>query len=286
MLQSIAYFDHPINRYWIDENYYGYVYLTYDQKTKLCYVGQKKGKIENSRNYYGSGKIISDTIKGRGTYFLKKIILGVCYSDKELTEQETECKLFFNALDPLYGYNIIKDEEHPDTMSNHPDKEKIIQEMSNTLKRRYSTNEIMAWNKGLTAETDERVAQYGKNSGKSRKGKPLSKDSVRKREKTRKENGTNKWTEDAIEKNRQANKKTATERNWRWISKNGVIKRVKFVDLQKYLNLGWENKRDITFKFMNKDGIDKQVFIEEIDFYLDQGWNLGRIPFKERNKNS
>jgi len=91
-----------------DQNYYGYIYITLDQKHNKVYVGQKKGLIEKSLNYFGSGRIIKDIIKYRGTYFLTKIILGVCYSDIELSNSEIESINFFDARNPIYGYNIHK----------------------------------------------------------------------------------------------------------------------------------------------------------------------------------
>ena len=97
----------------LTNKYYGYVYLTIDQKHDLVYIGQKKGKVEKSKNYYGSGTIIQRIKKRRGIYFFKKIILGVCYSYKELSECEIECKLFFNSLNYLYGYNIILKDKSP-----------------------------------------------------------------------------------------------------------------------------------------------------------------------------
>jgi hypothetical protein len=130
MLQSICYFENNVQKYWIDEDYYGYVYLTYDQKEKKVYIGQKKGKISSSKNYFGSGTWIKRIQKKRGTYFLKKIILGICYSKKELTVQETECKIFFNTLDPLYGYNIVLEDDIGDRFTNHPDREEIRKKLS------------------------------------------------------------------------------------------------------------------------------------------------------------
>lgn len=90
-----------------NQNYYGYIYLIYDQKNKKIYIGQKKGKIEKSINYYGSGKKIKDIIKSRGAYFLKKSVLGVCCSKEELNKAEIECIEFFNSTNTIYGYNIV-----------------------------------------------------------------------------------------------------------------------------------------------------------------------------------
>lgn len=96
-----------------NKNYYGYIYITLDQKRNKVYIGHKIGLVENSINYFGSGKVIKLILKKRGTYFLKKTILGVCYTLEELLECETECKYFFNSFNPIYGYNISKKDRAP-----------------------------------------------------------------------------------------------------------------------------------------------------------------------------
>jgi len=176
------------------ENYYGYVYLIYDQKNKKVYIGQTIRRVEES--YFGSGTWIKRIIKKRGTYFLKKRILGFCYSNEELLECETECKLFYNSLNPIYGYNIIKkDCDLRDAISNHPDKELIYKKRTETRMSWYKHSEETkqklsvshdgighteetkqklsikgkgrdAWNKGLTKETNESVKKISE----SRKG--------------------------------------------------------------------------------------------------------------------
>lgn len=125
------------------EDYYGYIYITLDQKHNKVYVGQKKGKIEDSKDYFGSGTIISNIKKDRGNYFLKKTVLGVCYSKEELTFWETECKHFFKALDNKYGYNIIEKDNGGDYMTNHPDRERIIADISKTLTGRKQSPETV-----------------------------------------------------------------------------------------------------------------------------------------------
>jgi len=46
----------------MEQDYYGYVYLILDQKENKVYVGQKKGKVENTTKYYGSGTILKKFI--------------------------------------------------------------------------------------------------------------------------------------------------------------------------------------------------------------------------------
>ena len=89
-------------------DYYGYIYVTQDQLTNKVYVGQKRGTVERTNSYLGSGNIIRNIIKKRGSYFLKKVILGYCYSREEIDAVEEECIAFFDATNKLYGYNIRK----------------------------------------------------------------------------------------------------------------------------------------------------------------------------------
>jgi len=137
----------------LTSEYYGYVYLIMDQKHNKVYVGQKKGLVEDSENYFGSGTIILRIQNKRGIYFLKKIILGVCYSKEELTICETECKHFFNAFDIKYGYNILESDYGGDTFTNNPDKER--------LREQHRQNALL----GVTLKNKDRVFsdEYRKN---------------------------------------------------------------------------------------------------------------------------
>jgi len=206
VLQSIIYFNQPIQKYWNDENYFGYIYLIWDQKHNKGYVGKKEAKIEKTLNYFGSGSIIKKKIKSRGTYFLKKIILGVCYSREELEFWETECKDFFNVLDPLYGYNILREDTGGDTMTNNPNKKEIFEKIKITINNpewiknikipaikkgveiRIKNNSYICCFKGETKETDERLKKSGENQ-KITKGNPewketKGKESTRKKKET------------------------------------------------------------------------------------------------------
>jgi len=104
------------------KHFHGYIYITLDQKYQKCYVGQKAISPKKSENYYGSGKLIQRIVEDRGTYFLKKIILGEIFSNtiedfkKQLDICEIECIYFFRSYgsdginyDQIYGYNMIKE---------------------------------------------------------------------------------------------------------------------------------------------------------------------------------
>lgn len=92
---------------------FGYIYLIIDHLENKLYVGQKIGGPEKTKYYFGSGLIIKNIIKKRGKVHLEKRIIGVCYSQKELTNAEQECIYFFRTFgsdgkhyDEIYGYNL------------------------------------------------------------------------------------------------------------------------------------------------------------------------------------
>lgn len=84
---------------------YGYVYLIKDHLTKKIYIGQKVGDAQKTLNYFGSGALIKPIIKER-KHHLEKRILGYCETQEELNEAEKICVKFFDAQNPIYGYNI------------------------------------------------------------------------------------------------------------------------------------------------------------------------------------
>jgi hypothetical protein len=302
MLQSIAYFNLPIQKYWTDENYYGYIYLTYDQKNNLSYIGHKKAKIEKTKNYFGSGSIIVNIKKSRGTYFLKKIILGVCYSREELLSCETECKLFFNVLDRRYGYNIKKEDEGGDCFTNNPNKEEIRQKMidsqkkisldpivrkrksdaqkriqknllqeikdernekrSKTLKLQFE-NGRQSWNKGLTKETNKSVKSIGE------KQKGL--------------------------KHKRYGKHNTEEHNKNiGLGRKGIIIKVetrKKISDSLLGNIPWNkglskltDNRIKETKWINNTFEEKMINKDKIDLFLKENWRLGRLKKFKKEK--
>ena len=146
----------------LTDEYFGYVYVTIDQKYNLKYVGHKKAIVEKTKSYFGSGRRINNIQKSRGTYFLKKIILGVCYTNEELTECETECKHFFNSLNKLYGYNILEKDTYGDTYTNLTEEEKI--ERSKKLSDACSGEKNGMFGKQHSEETRKQISGIIKQS--------------------------------------------------------------------------------------------------------------------------
>lgn len=84
---------------------FGYIYIIIDHWNNHVYIGQKKGMPEDSKNYFGSGKIITYVIQKR-QHLLEKRILGYCETFKELNKSEKTCIEFYQSNNKLYGYNI------------------------------------------------------------------------------------------------------------------------------------------------------------------------------------
>jgi hypothetical protein len=166
-----------------DEDYFGYIYYTWDQKRNMPYIGQKWGRVADSMDYFGSGTIIKAVIKKRGTYFLKKTVLGVCYSEQELTEWETYCKEFFDVYCPN-GYNIARKDTGGDTISRNPRREEIIQKAKEQRKTdEYKNTSLKQQIEGYkkTTGNEEWKNTIGKEKGKkisNSKNDPIWKETV------------------------------------------------------------------------------------------------------------
>jgi group I intron endonuclease len=112
-----------------------YIYKITNNLNGNCYVGLKTSTVEESENYYGSGKLIRDAIKKYGKHNFNKEILV-----RDVDDFETLCELEryyiqlydtknkgYNMTDGglgMYGYEPT--EEHRKNMSkslsgeNHP----------------------------------------------------------------------------------------------------------------------------------------------------------------------
>jgi len=246
----------------LTDNYYGYIYVTLDKKHNLVYIGQKMGFAEDTEGYFGSGTWIKRIIKKRGSYFLKKVILGVCYTREELLKCETECKYFFNAWDKLYGYNIAKRDNGGDNFTYHPNKEQIRLNYSNAQKGHYvkqSTREKIVKtrkernNYKHTEETKKKLSASHIGQVPGNKGKPISEEKRQKMKNNAKINPNfgmsgKHHSEESKKKSSISNKglKRSDEckKNVSEAHKNIFYNRCRltFEDLKKLINLYFENK--------------------------------------------
>lgn len=114
-------------------SYYGYIYKTINLVNNKIYVGKKKGSIEETESYLGSGKILLDAIKKYGRENFKKEILCICSSFSEQNEKEKYWISQLNSRDLTIGYNIGLGGEFGDVFTNHPDKEKIREKIRKAI---------------------------------------------------------------------------------------------------------------------------------------------------------
>ena len=100
------------------------------------------GKDESSReSYLGSGKLIRRAIQKYGEECFEKEVIEEVTNRELLQEREKHWIAYYNSTDRKIGYNISKGGDGGDTISNHPDREKIIKKMSEGQKGRVFTEE-------------------------------------------------------------------------------------------------------------------------------------------------
>lgn len=114
------------------------IYKTTNLVNGKIYVGKD---IHDDINYFGSGILLERAIKKYGKYNFKKEIIQKCLSIEELNIQEIYWINKLNSCDRNVGYNIAIGGDGGDTISNHPDRERIIE---NFRKRKHAvmTEEI------------------------------------------------------------------------------------------------------------------------------------------------
>jgi len=126
---------------------YGYIYTTYDHFHNKIYVG-KRVKSKDIKSYYGSGIIICRIIKKR-KHHLEKRILGYCETKEELDEAEKICIEFFDAQNPVYGYNLSPGGTGGPLRQGMKSSQETCNKISYALKGK--RKKYPSWNKGKTS---------------------------------------------------------------------------------------------------------------------------------------
>jgi group I intron endonuclease len=160
------------------------IYKTTNLIDSKIYIGKD---TKTDLNYLGSGIRLKNAIKKYGIHSFKKEILEDGITDKKiLSQREIYWIAYFNSNNRLIGYNLTKGGDGGDTITNNPNRNKILD------KKRGKT----PWNKGLKIDKlcGERNGNYGNPTGfkgnkttfKSGnlhpfKGKKQSKDQIKKR---------------------------------------------------------------------------------------------------------
>lgn len=173
---------------------YGYIYKTINLINNKIYIGQHKSKKFNL-SYIGSGKLLHEAIEKYGRENFKVELLEKCNSKEELDQKEIKYIELYNSRDLNIGYNIAiggqkrfftgqkhskesklkmsykaKNRYHPPVTKNHIwitngkenhcIKEKDLEFWKDKGFYRGRTVNLIAWNKGLTKDTDDRVKKY------------------------------------------------------------------------------------------------------------------------------
>jgi len=131
--------------------YTGYIYLWYDTKAKLFYLGGHKGKVEDS--YICSNKMMIRAYKKRPNTFKFKILQYTYGDNKDLREAEQ------------HWLNFIKNEELYWTQNIYNKTVKYYNQKKHSAGGNGSANKGKShspWNKGLTKEKDSRLAKSGR----------------------------------------------------------------------------------------------------------------------------
>lgn len=112
-----------------------YIYKITSQTDGKIYVGQRRTKNPlPDPDYMGSGLLISRSLNKYGKELFKKEILEVCKDPDHLNRQEI---FWIKELDCLFpkGLNIALGGHSICDIRNHPEKERICQDISRTLKQ-------------------------------------------------------------------------------------------------------------------------------------------------------
>lgn len=132
--------------------YYGYIYKTTNLVTQKIYVGQKKSQKFLANKYLGSGIKLKSSIQKYGEDNFNVELLEWCYDENQLNSQEVYWIEKLDAMNPDIGYNLMSGGYRCRGIVLSEETKKILSEKAKGRP---------GWNKGLTKETDERVAISG-----------------------------------------------------------------------------------------------------------------------------
>jgi len=240
---------------------YGYIYKTTNLVDGKIYIGQKKSSIFLGQKYLGSGKNVRRAIKKYGKHNFKVELIEEIENVSLMDEREIYWVSYYKSTDKSIGYNISEGGKVNRTMvgENNPFYGKHHAQET-LLKNSLYHKGRPAWNKGLTKETDERVAKYAESNSKKKHKR-----------------GVYLWVVN-ITTNSQAF--------------------INIDNLEEYYQLGYVNgrlprKQETKNKMrrammgkirVHKGELEKNICPQELDSYIQQGWIKGRKKFKHFNK--
>lgn len=239
---------------------YGYIYKTTNLINGKIYIGQKKSDVFLGNKYLGSGKILQLAVEKYGKENFSVELLHESLNKLDLDAMEI-CYIYnyrnmgysmYNIADGGNGGDIFNTlpKERQDLIRKKLSENNGMKKGSSGYEKRKATilnnPEIMinannlkkgrpAWNKGLTADTDDRV----------RKNAASVKEYYK--------------THDNVQKNKP---RTAEEK-------------MKISKGMKGKKNGIGNKSTKGYKHIHKGTLNTTVPVEELDYYLSIGWELG-----------
>lgn len=86
---------------------YYIIYKIFDRRFRKVYIGQHKVKGTENDGYFGSGVLLQEQLRARGTKDFSKFILYRVTTQEEADKLERETIRKYNSTNPVYGYNIL-----------------------------------------------------------------------------------------------------------------------------------------------------------------------------------
>lgn len=179
-----------------------YIYKTTNIINGKIYIGLSTLTVDESTNYYGSGKILHRAISKYGKENFTKEILESNIESKEILEQREIYYISkYNSTDDSIGYNITYGGTGGDTISNHPDRDAIVSKIGNSSKKLWQQPEYKAM-MSIKQKEIWSDPEYRAMMSEIRKGHPPHPNQQRA---TAISNANRVWTEESKDKVRKAN---------------------------------------------------------------------------------
>lgn len=122
---------------------FGIIYLTENIFNKKIYIGSDtKNKGFGDPNYLGSGVLLLKAVEKYGKENFRKKTLHICNSLEELREKETYYIRKFSSNNRKIGYNISDGYWGGNTLSEHPNIEKIKEKLSKASRNASETTSL------------------------------------------------------------------------------------------------------------------------------------------------
>lgn len=243
---------------------YGYIYETTNLINGKKYIGKHKSTKFESTKYLGSGKALNNAIAKYGKKNFVVNLIEECETEEQLSEREIFWIDYYNAVENDNYYNIIPDSSGGDLIKFLPleQQQKIHKDHSEMMKTFRHTEEskqkMAEQRKGhkVSDETKQKISA-------SNKGKRLGrKETQEVREKHRLARLNHKQPEETKQKISQSNKgkrlgckaspesirkqqKTYKRIKLKWMQNGIKAIRVKEVDYQTYLDMGYKFGRKV-----------------------------------------